>query len=92
MTRSEGGGVQTATDAPPKEMTVDLGAGITLELVQIPAGEFTMGPGTNDEVDMRHRVRITRAFYLGKYLVTQEQWDAVMNNDPSEFVAREEAG
>jgi len=33
----------------------------------------------------RHRVRITRPFYLGKYLVTQAQWQAVMGGNPSHF-------
>ena len=30
-------------------------------------------------------MRITKPFYLGKYLVTQEQWEAVMGNNPSQF-------
>ena len=30
-------------------------------------------------------MRITKPFYLGKYLVTQEQWQAVMGNNPSDF-------
>ena len=30
-------------------------------------------------------MRITKPFYLGKYLVTQEQWEAVMRDNPSCF-------
>src|SRR5208283_3684531 len=75
---------------PPKDLTVDLGKGIKLELVLIPAGEFLMGsPDSDKEADAdekpQHRVRITKPFYLGKYLVTQEQWEAVMGNNPSYF-------
>lgn len=78
--------------SPPKELTVDLGRGIRLELVLIPAGEYKMGfPPEKDiaEFDMwvppQHHVRITKPFYVGKYLVTQEQWEAVMGSNPSNF-------
>ena len=74
---------------PPKELTVDLGKGVKLEIVLIPAGEFLMGSPDSDKDDAwekpQHRVRITKPFYLGKYLVTQEQWEAVMGNNPSHF-------
>ena len=67
--------------------TVDLGRGMKLEMVLIPPGEFLMG--SPDSVLTRekpqHRVRITRPFYLGKYLLTQEQWWAVMGNNPGRF-------
>ena len=65
----------------------DLGKGITLDLVLIPAGKFMMGsPITevgrkNDE--KQHEVTLTKPFYMGKYEVTQEQWQAVMGNNPS---------
>src|SRR6185295_12837821 len=32
-----------------------------------------------------HKVRITRQFEIGKYEVTQEQWQAVMGDNPSNF-------
>ena len=75
---------------PPKELTVDLGNGVKLEMVLIPAGEFLMGSpdsdkDASDDEKPQHRVRITKPFYLGKYLVTQEQWEAVMGNNPSHF-------
>ena len=65
-----------------KETTLDLGGGVTLELVLIPAGSFMMGDDVTKPV---HKVRITKPFYLGKYEVTQEQWEAVMGNNPSKF-------
>ena len=78
------------TKSPPKELAVDLGKGVKLELVLIPAGEFMMGSPDSDknanaDEKPQHRVRITKPFYLGKYPVTQEQWQAVMGNNPSRF-------
>ena len=33
----------------------------------------------------RHQVTLTKGFYLGKYEVTQAQWEQVMGSNPSEF-------
>ena len=59
-----------------------------IEFVWIPAGEFRMG-STGSEADDDEqpltRVRISRGFYLGKYEVTQGQWEAVMGSNPSAF-------
>ncbi len=61
-----------------------------MEFVLIPAGEFTMGTepkkegGTPDEAPM-HKVSIDKPFFLGKYEVTQAQWEAVMGKNPSKF-------
>ena len=52
---------------------------IELDLVIIPAGKFVMGDRGND-----HEVVITKPFYMGKYEVTQEQWEEVMGENPSE--------
>ena len=73
-----------------KEIAFDLGSGVSLEMILIPAGEFMMGSPDSDKDALdwekpQHRVRITKPFYLGKYLVTQEQWQAVMGNNPSNF-------
>ncbi len=68
-----------------KEIAVDLGRGIKLELVLVPAGEFLMGSPDFDDEKPQHRVRITKPFYLGKYPVTQEQWQALMGANPSHF-------
>ena len=68
------------------EMTVDLGNGQQMILLQIPAGTFRMGSasGSDDEKPV-HVVTITRGFWMGKFDVTQAQWKAVMGNDPSHF-------
>jgi formylglycine-generating enzyme required for sulfatase activity len=67
---------------PPK--VLDLGGGVKLELVWIPAGEFMMGSNDGD-IDEKpvHKVKISRGFWMGKYEVTQEQYAAVMGKNPS---------
>lgn len=64
------------------------------EMVEIPSGSFLMGdssltnresnnetPRHNNEKP-QHQVQI-RGFAMGKYVVTQEQWVALMGNNPS---------
>ena len=63
---------------------------IGMEFVLIPAGTFTMGSPDSDaeaydDEKPVHRVTISQPFYLGKYPVTQAQWEAVMGNNPSRF-------
>ena len=57
-----------------------------IEMVYIPPGEFMMG-SENGEKDERpvHRVTISQAFYIGRYEVTQAQWQSVMGDNPSHF-------
>src|SRR5262249_34257958 len=63
---------------------------IGMEFVWVPAGTFIMGsPDLDREAYSNekpaHRVTISQPFYLGKYPVTQAQWEAVMGNNPSRF-------
>jgi formylglycine-generating enzyme required for sulfatase activity len=63
---------------------------IGMEFVLIPAGTFTMGSPDSDtrafgKEKPAHWVTISQPFYLGKYPVTQAQWEAVMGNNPSEY-------
>ena len=78
-----------AQEVKPKQTEiVDLGKGIKLQMALIPAGKFMMGsPETEKnrgEDEIQHEVTITKPFYIGTYEVTQEQWQAVMGNNPSE--------
>jgi len=61
-----------------------------IEFVKIAPGQFMMGcldddPQCDDEEKPAHRVRITKAFELGKYEVTQAQWQSVMGTNPSRY-------
>ena len=60
-------------------------APIPMEFVLIPAGSFTMGTDPNFESSspiLRHKVTISKPFYMGKYEVTQAQWQEVMGDNP----------
>ena len=61
-------------------------AAISKELVLIPAGKFMMGSPASErgraDNETQHEVTITKPFYMGKYEVTQEQWESVMGNNP----------
>ena len=68
---------------PPHDLSLDLGNGVSLKLVLIPAGKFTMGspdtePHRQPNEGPAHEVTISKPFYLSIYTVTQEQFDAIM--------------
>ncbi|MDJ0615722.1 MAG: bifunctional serine/threonine-protein kinase/formylglycine-generating enzyme family protein [Calothrix sp. MO_192.B10] len=72
-----------------KYFVEDLGDGITLEMVQIPGGTFTMGSpkeekGRFDRESPQHTVTV-QPFFMGKYVVTQEQYQVIMGKNPSRF-------
>ena len=70
--------------------TVDFTNGVTMKFVLIPAGQFIMDdPSDKEDKDSdagpRHVVRISKPFYMGVYEVTQEQYEKIMNRNPSRF-------
>jgi formylglycine-generating enzyme required for sulfatase activity len=78
-------------------LTVTLLGGAVMEMIWIQPGTFVMGTTEEQEQVLReeglwgnefeiehpaHEVTITRGFYLGKYEVTQGQWESVMGTRP----------
>ena len=66
---------------------------IGMEFVLVPAGSFMMGADRNfeeasDDETPKHKVTISKPFYLGKYEVTQAQWAAIMGGNPSNVKGR----
>ena len=73
---------------PPNPVTNSLG----MKFAWVSPGSFVMGSpkeekgredGGTDET--QHKVTLTKGFYMGVYAVTQEEWQAVMGNNPSKF-------
>jgi len=67
----------------------NLGSGAILDLISIPGGSFMMGSpstetGRSNDEGPQHNVNIS-PFFMGKYEVTQKQYQAVMGNNPSNF-------
>ncbi len=89
----ENWGLRAAMSDPgsgaPRELTLDLGDGVTMEMVHIKSGTFVMGgesktDGRFECIEVpKHQVQLTSGFYLGRYEVTQAQYKAIMGSNPS---------
>jgi formylglycine-generating enzyme required for sulfatase activity len=66
------------------QFTENLPNQVTLEMVSLPAGEFLMGSDESDYEKPQHQVKVN-SFAIGKYPVTQAQYEAVMGTNPSYF-------
>ena len=88
--RAEAGAGGTA-GAPTGSSGIRVGETVVfdgMEFVGISPGEFLMGSTSRHASPIAQpvtRVRISKGFYLGKYEVTQAEWQAVMGNNPSKF-------
>ena len=71
-------------------ITIPVKDGISIDMVRVEAGMFTMGATPEMENPFGdekppHQVTLTNDYYIGKYEVTQALWQAVMGNNPSIF-------
>jgi len=76
--------------ATPATTTIALGTDASMGFALIPEGEFVMGspqdePGRRPADGPLHTVRISRPFYMAVTEVTQAQYAAVMDSNPSRF-------
>ena len=77
----------TATNLPWRV----LDNGTNIEMLLVPGGTFMMGCSASNLYEClsyenpTHQVTLTSAFYMGRYEVTQAQWQAKMGSNPSEF-------
>jgi formylglycine-generating enzyme required for sulfatase activity len=89
VTVDERGTVNNRTTKQVNFIKEELGNGISLDLVSLPGGPFTMGSPAketdrgSDEAPQR-QVKVA-AFAMGRYAVTQAQYQAIMGRNPSHF-------
>ena len=69
----------------------DLNASVQLQMLWVEPGTFTMGSPTTEAGrstnETEHNVTLTKGFYLGKYEVTQAQYEAVMTGNTDSLSA-----
>jgi formylglycine-generating enzyme required for sulfatase activity len=81
---------KASTPKTGRTKTIKLGSGIEFEMEWIPPGEFKMGSpaGELNRFDAEgpvHKVKIASGFFMGRFVVTQGEWKAVLGNNPSSF-------
>ena len=82
--------VVQAPIANSDNITIPVKDGISIDMVRVEAGTFTMGATAEmedpeDDEKPTHHVTLTNDYYIGKYEVTQALWKAVMGKNPSYF-------
>ena len=72
---------------PGKNVTIPLSDTVKLELIWVEPGTFTMGSPTDEQGrwnnETQHEVTLTYGYWLGKYELTQAQYEAVIGSNPS---------
>jgi formylglycine-generating enzyme required for sulfatase activity len=80
--------VKTTEPNPGEVVEVEIANGLKMKFCWIPAGKALLGSPSGEKQrstnEAEHEFK-TNGFWLGKYAVTQEQWEALMGNNPSYF-------
>ena len=89
VTTDARGNITNRRKESAKYFTEDLGNGVTLEMVEIPGGTFIMGSPESEAKRLsnegpQHQVTVP-SFYMGKYELTQVQYQAIIGTNPSNF-------
>ena len=91
-----GGAVSRRSNVARINVFVYITSSSGIEMVWIPAGTYTRGSPTNEpgrwNDETQHQVTLTNGFYMGKYEVTQELYEAVTGTNPSSFSSNPAAG
>jgi len=79
-----------AASAPPQPTALRSGSTFRdcpecPEMVVIPAGRFQMGSTTGRSDELPVRTVTVPSFSIGKFEVTQREWQAIMGSNPSAF-------
>ena len=93
LTTNASSSVASETSSSDNTITIPVKDGISIDMVRVEAGTFTMGATYEmkypeapfDDEEPTHQVTLTNDYYIGKYEVTQALWKAVMGNNPSGF-------
>ena len=89
VTTDARGNITNRRKESAKYFTEDLGNGVTLDMVEIPGGTFIMGSPESEAKRVsnespQHQVTVP-SFYMGKYELTQVQYQAIIGRNPSNF-------
>ncbi|MBR5691119.1 MAG: formylglycine-generating enzyme family protein, partial [Verrucomicrobia bacterium] len=71
------------------DITIPLSNTVSLDMIWIKPGTFMMGSPENElgrsDDEVQHQVTLTKGYWLGKYEVTQAQYEAVTGSNPANF-------